>query len=92
MKGKVYLVGAGPGEIVQMAALASKDPERDPIEHAIFERLEGGASALDEYDVERFEPFDPVRKYSNAAIRLNGRYCRRCLSAHLDGSRHRARR
>jgi len=69
----VSFTDAGPGEIVQMAALASKDPERDPIEHAIFERLEGGASALDEYDVERFEPFDPVRKYSNAAIRLNGR-------------------
>ena len=62
----------GPAEIIRMAALASRDPDRDPIEHAIYERLEGGAAALDPFEVERFEPFDPVRKYSNARVRADG--------------------
>lgn len=64
---------ATPDEIIRMAALASKDPERDPIEHAIFEGLRGGASDLDGFETEHFAPFDPVRKYANAAIRQDDR-------------------
>ena len=56
-------------EIIRLAALASRDPERDPIEHAIYERLEDGGAGLGDYEVEHFEPFDPIRKYSNARIR-----------------------
>lgn len=60
-------------EIVRAAALASRDPERDPIERAIFERLDRDGEVLGEFELERFEPFDPVRKRSNAVVRQDGR-------------------
>jgi len=70
----VPFTDAGPDEIVRIAALASMNPERDPIERAIFEALERGGTELGEYEVEHFEPFDPVRKFSNTSILMNGRH------------------
>jgi len=69
----VSFAGTEAAEVVQAAALASRDPERDPIEHAIFEGLGARASALADFETLRFEPFDPVRKYSNALVQRDGR-------------------
>ena len=62
-----------PQTVVRVAALASKDFERDPIEGAILGALDGGLESLSDAEVESFEPFDPVRKLTNATIRVNDR-------------------
>ncbi len=69
----VSIAEASASEIVETAALASRDPEQDPIERAIFEQLQGGAASLGEFETEHFDPFDPVRKRSNAVIRRGGK-------------------
>jgi len=68
----VLFAAADPDEVVRTAAMASRDPERDPIERAIYEWLEARGVVLGDFEVERFEPFDPVRKYANAVVVRDG--------------------
>jgi H+-transporting ATPase len=51
------------------AALASKEENQDPIDMAVFEGLKN-SSALKEYSQEKFIPFDPVRKRTEAFVRF----------------------
>ncbi|NPA29992.1 MAG: HAD-IC family P-type ATPase [Epsilonproteobacteria bacterium] len=58
-------------DLMSYAVLASKEENRDPIEVPIFEYAarHGLREALRGYTLERFEPFDPVRKRTTARYR-----------------------
>jgi H+-transporting ATPase len=59
-----------PEELLVLAALSSREENRDPIEVPIFEflRQSGGMDRLKGYRQEKFTPFDPVSKRTEAAI------------------------
>ncbi len=54
--------------VIRDAVLASKLEDNDPIELAIFEKLQGGKDALNGYSVTHFVPFDPVAKQTSASV------------------------
>jgi H+-transporting ATPase len=56
-------------ELIRAAALACDPEAPDPIDTAVLEGLEGGAESLSAYTRERFVPFDPVSKRTEAAVR-----------------------
>ncbi len=53
-------------DIVDYAALASRAGDPDPIDRAIFERAE--SAHIEKFTVNRFVPFDPVIKRTEASI------------------------
>jgi len=55
-------------ELVRAAALASKVEDGDAIDVAVLEGLPGGEGVLAGYLQERFVPFDPVRKRTEAQV------------------------
>jgi H+-transporting ATPase len=60
-------------ELVLCAALASRlDQADDPIDAAVLSAL-GDRNALKDYATIRFEPFDPVRKRTEAEIEFEGK-------------------
>ncbi len=63
--------GHTTAELMLLAALASKEENRDPIEVPIFEHLQkaGAQGELQKYRQEKFAPFDPVSKRTEATIR-----------------------
>jgi len=68
--GEPVPVGALDGaELVRAAALACKAEDADAIDGAVLEGLPGGMDALAGYVQERFVPFDPVRKRTEALVR-----------------------
>jgi H+-transporting ATPase len=67
--GQAVPIGAlDAGELVRAAALASKAEDGDAIDAAVLEGLPGGEGALTGYVQERFVPFDPVRKRTEAQV------------------------
>ncbi|MCF7973933.1 MAG: plasma-membrane proton-efflux P-type ATPase [Phycisphaerae bacterium] len=54
--------------IVDLAALASRQEDQDPIDSAIFAALEH-PQTLDQYHITHFQPFDPVHKRTEATIK-----------------------
>jgi len=60
-------------ELMLSAALASKvgESEEDPIDGAVVKAL-GDTSEFQNYRTVKFQPFDPVRKYAEAEIDLDG--------------------
>jgi len=52
--------------LIQNAALASREEDEDPIDKAIFARVD--RESLNEYEVESFTPFDPVSKRAEATV------------------------
>jgi H+-transporting ATPase len=60
--------GESPQQVIRSAALASRLEDQDPIDLAIFNNLED-EQALKQYSPVRFDPFDPVRKHSEATVK-----------------------
>jgi H+-transporting ATPase len=56
-----------PETVVQMAALASKDAEEDPIDKAVMAGVTD-SHVLGPYQVTKFLPFDPVIKRTEATV------------------------
>lgn len=52
--------------LIRFAALASRSEDLDPIDQAIFERMEAGS--LEGCVIEKFIPFDPVIKRTEATV------------------------
>jgi H+-transporting ATPase len=55
-------------ELILYAALASRREDRDPIDQAIFDALDAGHGSLEGWTLERFQPFDPVSKRTQASV------------------------
>ncbi len=64
----LLVAGAGAGELLLSAALASRAEDQDPIDLAVLQGS-GNDPALKEYEILHFQPFDPVRKRTEAAVR-----------------------
>lgn len=58
-------------EIILSAALASRVEDQDPLETPIFEHLKGGINVLKDWIVEKFQPFDPTSKRTEATLSNN---------------------
>jgi H+-transporting ATPase len=68
--GDPVLIAAGDAsELLIAAALACEREQPDPIDRAVLDRFERAGLDLSDFDVDTFEPFDPVRKRAEAAIR-----------------------
>ena len=57
-----------PQEVLLMASLASREEDKDAIDEAILQGLQD-RERLQEFEQIRFDPFDPVRKRTEAAVR-----------------------
>ncbi len=57
-------------QVLRDAALASKIEDKEPIETAIFDKLEGGIESLKGFDVINYIPFDPVTKRTEATVKF----------------------
>ncbi len=60
--------GVPADQVVLVAALASRAENKDPIDLAVLGGLKGDQS-LKGYEVVHFQPFDPVRKRTEAAVK-----------------------
>jgi H+-transporting ATPase len=65
--GEPVVLGGDRDELLRMAALASRDADQDPIDLAVLAALPD-PDALAGYHVIRFDPFDPVRKRTEATV------------------------
>jgi H+-transporting ATPase len=63
--------GVNEKSLIFYAALASKVEDQDPIDQAIFSKLDKG-STWGEYQVTNFQPFDPVSKRTEAEVKAPG--------------------
>ena len=59
----------GADDVLRWAALASEEGSRDTIDRAVLAAV-GPVGTLEGCTVEEFRPFDPVRKRSEATVRL----------------------
>jgi len=66
----VALSGHGEEDLFLVAALASRLDNQDPLEMAIYRYIDENLPSLDwkSYTQKHFEPFDPVRKYTDADV------------------------
>jgi H+-transporting ATPase len=55
------------GEVILCAALASRAEDQDPIDLAVIGGVKNDYS-LNDYQINHFQPFDPVRKRTEAAV------------------------
>ncbi|HVX86557.1 MAG TPA: plasma-membrane proton-efflux P-type ATPase [Phycisphaerae bacterium] len=60
--------GLTPQEVILAAALASRPENNDTIDLAVFAGLQD-PQILKHYTIEHFQPFDPVRKRTEAAVK-----------------------
>ncbi|GAB6073383.1 plasma-membrane proton-efflux P-type ATPase [Nautilia lithotrophica] len=60
-------------EVIRYAIYASKKENNDPIEKPIFEWAQNYNIKLPKFTLEKFIPFDPVRKRTESVIILNGK-------------------
>ena len=58
-------------DLVLAAALASNAADKDPIDTAVIAGLKN-AAALDAYTCDKYTPFDPIRKRTEAAVHVAG--------------------
>lgn len=66
--GEPFTIGpVSAGELILDAALASRAEDDDPIDRAVLDGLPD-PSALDDYRVTHFQPFDPVSKRTEATV------------------------
>jgi H+-transporting ATPase len=63
--------GIRPEEVVLAASLASRAENQDPIDLAVLGGLKD-AHALEHYQVTHFQPFDPVHKRTESAVKGPG--------------------
>jgi H+-transporting ATPase len=63
------LPGVKPDEVVRAGALASRKEDEDPIDLAVLSGMKAGATGA---EVTHFQPFDPVSKRTEAAVREAG--------------------
>jgi H+-transporting ATPase len=63
--------GYKPEEVILYAVLASKKENNDPIEKPIFEWAKKHNLNIPKFELIKFIPFDPVRKRTEAYIKLN---------------------
>ncbi len=61
--------GVAPEQVVLAAALASRADDNDTIDLAVLGGLKDGNKALQGFEVLRFQPFDPVHKRTEAAVK-----------------------
>ena len=67
--GDPFVIGKTTKEdLILNAALASREEDADPIDHAVISGLKD-ASPLKDYEVLHFIPFDPVRKRIEAKVK-----------------------
>ena len=62
-------------QVLLYASLASNADNQDPIDNAILEKATGISrlkEALSAYAIDRFKPFDPVSKRTEASVHKNG--------------------
>ncbi|HRP70024.1 MAG TPA: HAD-IC family P-type ATPase, partial [Turneriella sp.] len=59
-------------EVLQYAALASKEENHDPIDIAILTRVRESHLSLPAAHVQKFIPFDPTRRHTAATLVLSG--------------------
>lgn len=73
----VVLAGHTEQELFEVAALASRKENNDPIELPIFEYLEAHFPEVDwqGYQQLSFTPFDPIRKRTEARVEKGGQHC-----------------
>jgi H+-transporting ATPase len=64
--------GHSTDEVLEVAALASREENADPLEEPVFAALKerGSYEAVSAAHQERFVPFDPVRKRTEADVQL----------------------
>jgi H+-transporting ATPase len=60
--------GISPERVILSAALASRAEDEDPIDLAVLSGLKDGQQTAD-YQVTHFQPFDPVSKRTEAAVK-----------------------
>jgi H+-transporting ATPase len=63
--------GASAADLILAAALASKEEDGDAIDLAIIQGLED-STAMDRYEQQKFVPFDPVSKRTQATVKDDG--------------------
>ncbi|MFC1542905.1 HAD-IC family P-type ATPase, partial [Pseudomonadota bacterium] len=70
----ILFAGHDEKELFLLAALASKAENRDPVEIPIYRYIDEHFPSLDwsEYRQQKFTPFDPIRKYTEAEVELEG--------------------
>ncbi len=68
----VTFTGASSTDVLSAAALASRQENPDPIDHAVFVKL-GESGLPEELSIESYQPFDPVSKRSAATVWDGGR-------------------
>jgi H+-transporting ATPase len=61
--------GAAPGQVIFSAALASRAEDQDPIDLAVLSGLKDGQQQNGGYQVQHFQPFDPVHKRTEATVK-----------------------
>ncbi len=61
------LEGISAAQLIQIAALASRAEDQDPIDQAVFSGLDARQD-LAGYQVVHFQPFDPVQKRTEATV------------------------
>ena len=65
--GVLLFEGKNEEEILLMAGLASKEEGHDPIDEALLHKVD--KEALQRYRIEKYTPFDPVRKRAESTVR-----------------------
>ncbi|WP_024790954.1 MULTISPECIES: plasma-membrane proton-efflux P-type ATPase [unclassified Lebetimonas] len=60
-------------EVITYAVLASKKENNDPIEKPIFEWADKNNLKIPEFTLEKFIPFDPVRKRTESYLKLDNK-------------------
>ncbi|HUA17539.1 MAG TPA: plasma-membrane proton-efflux P-type ATPase [Bryobacteraceae bacterium] len=58
----------GEADVIRYAALASSDATQDPIDLAILAAARGRDAGSEDFAVQKFVPFDPSTKYSEAVV------------------------
>ncbi len=67
-----YFDGFTENDVLLFSYLASKTEDNDPIDNAIISFAKSRAEVSDEietYKVEKFKPFDPISKYTEATVK-----------------------
>ncbi|MFX1258593.1 MAG: plasma-membrane proton-efflux P-type ATPase [Promethearchaeota archaeon] len=61
-----------PDDVILYGILASREEDKDPIDDAFFNKFKEINGDASEYDILKFQPFDPVIKRTEATIERKG--------------------